>query len=61
MTRVSDEEIQADSHLGLGENSTIAAFTQTLFYHDQTFSEDQTCQVSLRSNGKKVDGFVPAF
>lgn len=22
MTRVSDEEIQADSHLGLGENST---------------------------------------
>lgn len=24
MTRVSDEEIQADSHLGLGENSTTS-------------------------------------
>lgn len=27
MTRVSDEEIQADSHLGLGENSTTSSQT----------------------------------
>lgn len=52
MTIVSEEEIQADSHLGLGENSKTA-FTLTVFYVDQIVSDRSVCRVLMCFNLKK--------
>lgn len=55
MTKVSDEEIQADSHLGLGENSRLCSIR---IKHFQT---TRFVKVSFCSTGKEICDFVPVF
>ena len=52
LTIVSEEEIQADSHLGLGENSKTDIPLDCLFYVDQVVSHKRVRRVWLCSTGK---------